>query len=255
MFKSNKGVTLIVLVVTVVILLIIISVGTYSGVTTLEGSKIMTFSMELKMLQEQVDVLNIKAKKDNTLYNLGTAVSDISDETLKNKLESILNENGITDAQGYRYFTQKQILDLGVEGIEQEAILNINTKEVISVTGFIKDGVTYRTLKQMSDANLIDSTYQVTNTVSEKTNQIDFDCVYSSAGNDIYNIDVSNITCSGNVKKIKISYSYNSNTFKSVAENYTFDSYTFQVQNEGSYIIKVEDISGNYKIKEIVVAK
>lgn len=255
MFKSDKGVTLIVLVVTVIILLIIISVGTYSGVTTLEGSKIVTFSMELKMLQEQVDVLNIKAVKDNTIYNLGTAVSDISDETLKNKLESILNEIGITDDQGYRYFTQKQILDLGVEGIKQEAILNINTKEVISVTGFTKDGVTYRTLKQMSDAKLIDSTYQVTNTVSEQTNQIDFDCGYSSIGNNMYNIDVSNITCSENVKKVKISYSYNSNTFKNVTENYTFDSYTFQVQNEGSYIIKVEDISGNYKIKEIVVAK
>lgn len=99
---------------TIIVLLIIVSVGAYSGIATMEGSKAIT-PMELKMLQEQVELLNIKAKKDNSIYSLGTSIASITDTDLKNQLESILNEVGITDYDGYRYFTQKQILDLGLE--------------------------------------------------------------------------------------------------------------------------------------------
>ncbi|MNL62084.1 hypothetical protein D3C87_1860730 [compost metagenome] len=71
----------------------------------------------------------------------------------------------------------------------------------------------------------------------------------------MYNIEISDIESSGYVKKFNISYSYNSNNFKNVAENFKNDSFNFEVDDEGSYIIKVQDISGNYKIKEIVITK
>lgn len=255
MLKNNKGVTLIALVVTIIVLLIIVSVGAYSGIATIEGSKAITFSMELKMLQEQVELLNIKAKKDNSIYNLGTSIASITDTDLKNQLESILNELGITDYDGYRYFTQKQILDLGLEGVEQDVVLNIAKKEVISITGFNKSGTIYRTLKQMADANLIENTYDVSTNTNVQENEISFDVTYSSIGNNMFNIEINNISSTGFVKKVKISYSYNSNNFEKVAENYTDDSYTFEVENEGSYILKVEDAAGNYMIKELIITK
>lgn len=253
MLRDNKGITLIALVVMIIIILIIASVATYSGISTLEGSKIITYSTELKMIQEQVELLNIKAKKDAKINDLGVGVEDISDSELRNKLEKILQDVGISDYSGYRYLTVKQVAELGVDGIEQDIIINISNKEVISVTGFIKDGKVYRTLKQMSDDKLIEDTYKVNTNEEQNQNLIDFNCQYSSIGNDMYNIEIGDIVCSGYVKKVNISYSYNSNTFKNVAENYKSDSFTFQVENEGSYIIKVQDASGNYKIKEIVI--
>ena len=63
-FKSNKGITLIALVITIVILIILASIGTYSGIQVVKSAQFTAFSTELKIMQTQVNKLYEKNKNN-----------------------------------------------------------------------------------------------------------------------------------------------------------------------------------------------
>lgn len=56
----------------------------------------------------------------------------------------------------------------------------------------------------MADANLIENTYDLTTNTNVQENEISFDLTYSSIGNNMFNIEINNISSTGFIKKVKI---------------------------------------------------
>ena len=54
-FKTQKGITLIALIITIVIMLILASVGTYVGLDVVEHSRVVKFVSYMQIIQKKVD--------------------------------------------------------------------------------------------------------------------------------------------------------------------------------------------------------
>lgn len=55
MYLSERGITLIALMITIVLLIILASVAIYSGTETIQSSHFTTFTTDLKVVQEEVN--------------------------------------------------------------------------------------------------------------------------------------------------------------------------------------------------------
>ena len=131
--KKEKGITLIALVLTVMILSILVGVATYTGIDTIKSSKFTRFETELKMMQTKVNEWYEEYKNgDNTYLTLGQEISANSDvEDQSNKVFTS-NASGITDKEGYRYFSIETLKTLGIEGIEKPYFINIEKRRWIT---------------------------------------------------------------------------------------------------------------------------
>ena len=119
--RSNKGITLIALVITIIILLILSTIIIYSGQNVIKSSKFDIFSTELKAMQTNVNELYEKYKSGETvnglkeeeiLTSLGKDIessSEVSAQAIKVFTEGA---SGITDKTGYRYFDEQTLKDL-----------------------------------------------------------------------------------------------------------------------------------------------
>lgn len=135
--NMESGVTLVALAVTIIVIIIIAGIATSAGVDNIRNSKRVAFITELEMIQEKVNTIYEKRKlnkEDITYYNtLGQDVSVI--ET--GKLSEILKGNS---EKGYRYFSKENLSKLDLENIEQDVMINFDTRDVASVDGFLIDG-------------------------------------------------------------------------------------------------------------------
>lgn len=135
--NMESGVTLVALAVTIIVIIIIAGIATSAGVDNIRNSKRVAFITELEMIQEKVNTIYEKRKlnkEDIPYYNaLGQDVSVI--ET--GKLSEILKGNS---EKGYRYFSKENLSKLDLENIEQDVMINFDTRDVASVDGFLIDG-------------------------------------------------------------------------------------------------------------------
>ena len=145
--KNQKGITLIALVITVVILSILATVATYSGINSIKSARFTTFTVEMKLMQTEVNELYDKYKAgDETVLSLG------EDITNNDQAKTVLSTIGIanTEFSNYRYYSINTVKSLGIDGIkENEFIINIQDRKVVSYEGFEYDGVTYYTLESL----------------------------------------------------------------------------------------------------------
>ena len=51
--KNNKGITLISLIITIIVLIILATTAIYSGVSTINASKLTAFETELRIMQSR----------------------------------------------------------------------------------------------------------------------------------------------------------------------------------------------------------
>lgn len=153
MLEKNKGVTLIALVVTVIVLLILASIGTYSGLDTVRSSKYYEAISELKIMQAKVNEIYEENKTSKKEYGIQANSSYKSSQITKAystaKVKNMTGED-IGDLNDYRYFSKSYIKEtLDLEGIKYDFAVNLNTRTVILVDGFTKDGETYYALCQI----------------------------------------------------------------------------------------------------------
>ncbi len=141
--QENKGITLISLVITIVILLILASIVTYSGLNVISSSKLTTFTAELKIMQTQVNSIYEKDSKQQ----IGEEITG----DIQTQANSIFTEaeSGIKTQEGYRYWSQDLIRELGIEGVEQDFFVNLEKRSVVSYRGLEYEGKTYYTLNQV----------------------------------------------------------------------------------------------------------
>lgn len=165
--KSERGITLVVLVITVIILAILVSTGIRYGTSSFDKVKFQNFSYELQQIQGRVDSVSEKMKMDinsNYIYldgkqmgrNVGASKAAL--DTL-NKVRRIdytkasSNDKDLYPITGeaiYRYFSIKSLeTDLDIKNASQDVIINFKTREVISVSGMSFNGKTYYRLSDV----------------------------------------------------------------------------------------------------------
>lgn len=230
--KNQKGITLISLVVTIVIMAIITGVVSYSGLQSINDTKRMTFISELEMIQAKINVIyeKIKSNENDAKYynNLGIDCSMMEDEKITTAL-------GETSKEGFRYFSTSDLRAIGLDNINQQVLVNYNTREVVSITGIEIEGVMYYKLKDIPNYTGYNVEHTDTNT-EEPTFTVE-----KTKLSDSYRFTIKDIVYNSNVTGGTLSYKLHSDT------NWVLngDSTSFEVSEPGLYDIRFTDAAGN----------
>ena len=218
--QGSAGITLISLVVTIIVLLILATVGIYSGISAINSSKLTRFTTQMKLMQLEVNELyeayttgGTIETKDGTKYTgdavttIGKNLSQADQEQLNNIFRTDWEDgSGILNREGYRYFDKEIIETLEIEGIDEEFLINVKTRTVISYEGLKYDDKMYYTLEQLPDS-LYNVDYENPN-----TGKPTFDVSYEQLENGKWRIIVSNIRFEeeeqGFINKWQVKYQY-----------------------------------------------
>ena len=240
---NSKGVTLIALVITVIVLLILASIATYSGMDIIESSKLSTFTAEMKIMQTQVNSLYDKWKRGEIDINaLGNSLDSVSEQANKVLKDELFIDD--EDISGYRYYDQKTIQDLGIEGVKQEFFVNVEQREVVSYKGLKYDGDMYYTLIQLPDG-LYNVDYN-----PEDANKPVFNLSYERIGDNQWKITISDIQYDGYVDKWTVKYQLSGKDYENTTEDLSF-----VVNEPGVYNVRLEHEDIQSDTKQILVNK
>ncbi len=245
--NGEKGITLIALTITIIVLLILASIATYTGLSTIKSSKLTRFKQELEIMQAHVDKLYEECKNsDGTLdmdkvNAIGKDLTNLDIEEINNIFDSL----NIDNTDDYRYFDKETLESLGITGLDDEYLVSIKDRNVISRYGFENDGIMYRNLYQFPDKERISGDINR----GDVSFLLDFQKV-----SDGWNINVTNIKFSKYVGKGNIKYKKSdSYDWITVEENAKQSDYSFKVTSSGKYIVKVTDAAGISAEQEITI--
>lgn len=234
--RNQKGITLITLVITIVILIIITGVVTYSGLESVNISQKTAFISELEMIQAKVNVIyeERKASTEKIEYynSIGQDISNVDGTRINEVL-------GQTSKDGFKFFNQDDLKKLDLDNINQEVLINYDTREVVSLNGFTVEGVKYYKLKDIPDylgynVDYIDSNTQVP----------DFTVSQTKLGENEYRFKIENIIYDNNVNGGTVKYKKHSETNWILNGKNT----SFIVKDPGLYDICLTDNAGNSTI-------
>ena len=226
--KSEKGVTLVALVITIIILIIISSIGIMSGKGTIESAKYSQFMHELIELQTKVNELN-----QNGDTEIGRRLTDEQKEVFNNSVITEIIYNGKTEEEqnkikdGFRYCNKAYIKQqLGIE-TEREYLINVEYRYIIYKDGYEYDGTTYY-MPQQVNGTLYNVEY---NNKNEKNGDFEINTTYEK---DKCKIEITNINYDGYINDWQVKYKLRtSNQWN------TSDNLSFYISNQGVYDIKV----------------
>lgn len=230
--KNQKGITLITLAITIMVMSLIAGVVTYSGMESVNNAKKTAFISELEMVQAKVNTIYEKRKtstNETNYYNqLGIDATLLEDDEITTAL-------GGTPKDGFRYFYASDLKAIGLDNINQQVLINYDTREVVSVTGIKIDGVMYYKLKDIPNYSGYNVEYENTNT------QAPTFTVEVTKSSSSYQVTLKNIVYNGNVEGGTVSYKLHSNTNWILNGN----NNSFTVTTTGLYDIKLTDKAGN----------
>ena len=155
--QKNKGITLIALVIMVIIVLILASVGTTTGLSVIRQSKYNRAVGEMKIMQTKINEMYEEYKSGElNIDNLGTPISDVS-SSIQSQINIAYNSvyetnQKIGNIEEFKYLSANDINNtLDVDGVEEDYIINIQTREAILINGIKNDGEMYYSLSQITD--------------------------------------------------------------------------------------------------------
>lgn len=224
--QKNHGITLVSLVITIIVLLILASVATYSGLNVVNSSKLTAFTTELKIMQTQVNAIY----EEDSGKQIGEEITgDIQIQANKIFTES---ESGIVSQEGYRYWSQDLIKELGIEGVEQDFFVNLEKRSVVSYQGLKYEGKTYYTLNQVP--NGLYNVEYIEPTEEKPTFEINSECI----GINKWRITISNIQYDGYIDKWQVKYQLEGQDYWNTSKDLSFT-----VNKNGNY--KIQVLNGN----------
>lgn len=237
MYKNakDKGITLVSLVVTVVILLILSTIAYETGKGTIESARLSAYRAEMTIMQEEVDKFEQNIRQGNITESALTQYGQNPTE-VEGATEALQNA-GITNAEdqsGYKYYSAEALKQLGIENVENDFLINIAKRSVVSVNGVKYHGEKYYTLSEVPGGKYIVENQPIESSVT-------FDATSDVQGNGM-KIIISNITYIGNVKKGSIYYRHEEDEagkWIRVKNETTDTSCTIDVLREGTYQVKV----------------
>lgn len=219
--QDKKGITLVSLVITIIVLLILASVATYSGLNVVNSSKLTAFTTELKIMQTQVNAIyeedSAKQIGEEIIGNIQTQANKVFTES----------EAGIVSQEGYRYWSQDLIKELGIEGVEQDFFVNLEKRSVVSYQGLKYEGKTYYTLNQVPNG-LYNVEY-----IEPTAEKPIFEISSEGIGINKWRITIFNIQYKGYIDKWQVKYQLEGESNWNTSEDLSF----------------IVNKSGNYKIK------
>ena len=168
--KTNKnGITVISLIITIVIMLILAVVTINVGTGEIEESRRVSFVTYMQTIQTKVDLI----AEYEDYSNYGEELSDNNKQLLQDILNSETEEFLTTIESKYlkdfvRYFDSSHIAsDLEVENIDDEIVVDFNTREVISLNGIEYEDQMYYTQYYLPGGQALkQQTEEVARTVS-----------------------------------------------------------------------------------------
>lgn len=153
--KNNKGITLIVQVLTITVLILILSVVSYSSVSSLEMKKLNNMYADIISIQEKAANYYLKYGEAPVDYaqplNIVIDSEEVSDEEKANA-DAILNEqqrNSNDEIGAYYKVDISKLLNLTLNNDQTEEeyyYMNTKTLTTYSSKGVIASGTTYYTM-------------------------------------------------------------------------------------------------------------
>lgn len=241
--KSQKGITIIALVLTVIILLILASVATYTGIESYNKAEQIKFVSQMKLIQAKVDekVQDEEFNPSSIGENLVAEQIQVLNNSVQN--DGVSNPTEDVNFNNYvRYFSKENLsTQLDLDNINEGIIINFKTREVISTIGFKYGGKTYYTQYKLPKGEKL-TQYVKPNTILTFT--------YSKTAQDLSSIikitkvERKEDSSSGDSVELKLDTLKYELWKKDINDNY---SYLKQI-NPNEILISV---AGDYKIKVI----
>lgn len=149
--NKNSGITMVTLLITVILLAILASVTVTVSRDSLAQSRKYNFTSELEIIQQKMLIINKEIQLGSTTYSdIGTKYNDL-DTDKKQKVEQILNQNGITECSKYIYMSQEDLLKLGLKNIKQNVIISNENSIVYSYDGVKINGNMYYSIEEINN--------------------------------------------------------------------------------------------------------
>ncbi len=139
MKKNEKGITLIALAVMMIVMVIILSITTYSGISSVKESSRKKLTSELEIVQHAVLEVYTKYQIFNDIsYLVGDKIQSINDipteyrDSLKVK-NIAFSSNNRTESSYYK-LDENKLKDIGIEESNYQYIVCYKTGEVMNIT-------------------------------------------------------------------------------------------------------------------------
>lgn len=245
--NSQKGITIIALVITVIMLLILASVATYTGIESYDKAEQIKFVSQMKLIQTKVDE---KVQEDGfTLEGYGTILTDEQKQTINNAVANgeILSPTEDDYSNYVRYFSKEQLsTQLSLDNIDEGIIINFKTREVISTVGFEYGGTIYYTQYKLPKGEKLTQYVKPNTTLSVEYSKILQDLSWVIKIEEVKRIEKDN-TDGTELKLDTLKYELGKKN--SNGAEYTYLKQTnpneILISEAGDYSIKVIDNAGN----------
>lgn len=134
--KTQKGITLVSLIITIIILLIISSIGINFGINGINSTKDSKLEAELNMVQHAIleQYTKYKTTKD-MVYLVGNKVSEEQLRQITEELEiTLVNIPDTYSNKDYYKLDKASLNKIGIRETNNEYIVNYISGEVINIT-------------------------------------------------------------------------------------------------------------------------
>ncbi len=249
--NSQKGITIIALVITVIMLLILASVATYTGIESYDKAEQIKFVSQMKLIQTKVDE---KVQEDGfTLEGYGTVLTDEQKQTINNAVANgeILSPTEDDYSNYVRYFSKEQLsTQLSLDNIDEGIIINFKTREVISTVGFEYGGTIYYTQYKLPKGEKLTQYVKPNTTLSVEYSKILQDLSWVIKIEEVKRIEKDNTDGTELKTELKLdTLKYELGKKNSNGAEYTYLKQTnpneILISEAGDYSIKVIDNAGN----------
>lgn len=247
--KDNKGITLVALIITVILMLILASVATYTGLNTYKNAKVNKFVTQMQLLQAKVDDL-VGSKTIEELNSMDLQTPTTQEQ--QNAINSAFNNGEVTtnDASKYKVFTKNDVLNiLDVENIENDIMVNFETREIVCLNGIQYNGEIYYTQYKLP--------YGQTIVNNDNSNQraADLRLEFLIDGLNC-EVTITNISITNGTLSFAESVEGNAINWQTIT-NYTEkeNEYKINISKTGSYIFKLQDNTDNDEYVEVATAR
>ena len=233
--KNSKGITIVALIITVILMLILVSVATYSGINTYKNTEVTKFVAQMQLIQTKVDEL----VEENNIENIGEEIT--TDETKKNIIDLAYTNGEIqsnTDEykNKFKYISRENLeLQLDIADIEDDVLVNFETREVISISGVEYGGKKYYTQYKLPNGQTLIYNESVERNLTFNL-EISVDGLNST-------VSISNISINNGTLSFAETDSEGDNRNWKTITNYTEKEkvYTANISKSGNYTFKLQD--------------
>ena len=242
--KSNKGITLLILIIMVIIISILAGVIINSGMGAYREAKLTQFVARMNMIQSRVNVAYTEIKNEyKNVEDYGIS-ADRANGSVKNKIKKIIPDGNLSD---YRYLSKANLRqDLELQNLSEEIIVNFDTREIYNLEGIEYEGVMF-----YNQYHLPNGQYNIDfkNNVNDAP---EFNLSKRNYGLYSY-VDVENIVYKGNVNGGKIYYGQvaEENNGELIVDYWKESEKEIYIDITGEYAVKVVDKVGNETVEKI----